>query len=158
MLEHRRVDAALLARRHGATSGEKVHDRELGTGRAGDPLIRVQPRERAARTDVHEAWRVLELGAGVGKVELLRHRRAPALEKIGADRNNELRVGEAHSRPRDAVGATIGLDRGMIGLEIDAEVRPHAEGGQPLIEKRGKAPRFVLIEKDRVGRGRASTR
>ena len=102
--------------------------------------------------------RDLELGAGVGEVELLRHRSAPALEEIGADRNNELRVGEAHSRPRDAVGATVRLDRGMIGLEIDAEVRPHTEGGQPLIEKRGKAPRFVLIEKDRVGPCRASTR
>jgi hypothetical protein len=40
----------------------------------------------------------------------------------------------------------------VVGLEVDAEMRPHPERGKPRVEKRREASRLVLIEEQRISR------
>ncbi len=143
-------------RLNGPLAGESVGDRELGARLARDPLIGVEARERPAGPDIDEARRALELRASIGEVELLRNRRAPVLEEVGTERDDELRVAKGELRPRHAVRATIRLDDGAVGLEVDADVRPHAEAGEPRVEESREAARLVLIEENTVA-GDAAT-
>src|SRR5262249_42097708 len=138
--------------------GQCVRDRELGARLARKPFVRVQARERSAWPDVPESGRAGELRARFGEVELLGHVRAPRLEEVRAERDDEARVLEAERRPRDAVGATVGFDRRAVRLEVHAELRRHAIRREPAIEEARERAALVLIEEDRIAGGRLGLR
>jgi hypothetical protein len=129
---------------------QEAQDRELGTRPTGDPPVSIEPSERTARPDVDEAGRAGELGSGVGEIELLWYGRAPAIEEVGAERHDEASRRKIEPRPRRAVRAAIRIHCNMVGLEVDAEMRTHAERRQPAVEKRREASRLVLIDEERV--------
>src|SRR5439155_16237414 len=103
---------------------------------AGDPLVSVQSRERAARTDIYEAGRSIEFAARFCEVKLLRDRCSPAFEEIGSERDDEFCVSETDPRNRNAVSRAIRGHRGFVCLEVDTEMRTHRVCRQPLIDER----------------------
>src|SRR5439155_11068601 len=121
------------------TAAEEIRDGELAPWLARDPLIRVQSGEGATRTDVDEARCVFDLRARLGEIELVWNGGAPAIEEVGAEGDDQLRAGEVPARPRRTVRATMCLDRGVVGLEVDAEVRTHSVRGEPAVEKSREA-------------------
>ena len=70
---------------------EETRDRQLAARLARDPLVGVQTRERAPGTHIDEARCAGQLRACVRKVELLGNRRAPPIEEVGAERDDEPR-------------------------------------------------------------------
>ena len=96
-------------------AGQRLRDRDAGARLAGEPLVGVEAGERAARADVPEARRAVELGARVGEVELLRDRRAPLVEEVRVERHDQLRRAEVERRPGDAVRLQIRGDRTEVG-------------------------------------------
>ena len=136
----------------GARASKRVRDRELGAGLARDPLVRVHPRERAPRTDVDHARRVGALRARIGERQLLRNVRAPRLEEIGAEGDDELRRGEVERRPRHAVALLVRSDHAAVRERRVAQVRGDAVAGEPSVQESREAPGLVLIDEERVPR------
>src|SRR5207237_262919 len=94
-----------------------------------------------------------DLRRRVSEAHSVRDRRAPSVEEIGAEGDDQLRVAKVPPRPRHAVRAAMCLDRGMIRLEIDAQMRPYTVRGEPAVEERRETPTLVLVEEDRGARG-----
>ena len=119
---------------------EHAHDRHLAARPAVDPLVSVETGERAARANINESRRSFVIGARIREIELLRHHRAPAVEEVRSDRNDEPSSAEIEAWPRDAVALAVGGDRGVIRTCIVAQMGGHPEAGEPRIEEAGKLP------------------
>src|SRR4051812_28773676 len=94
--------------------------------------------------------------ARVGEIELLRNVRSPGVEEISPNRDDETRGAEVETRPRHTVGLAVCRDHGVIRFGVVADVRRHAETGEPGVEKRRKASRLVLVDEDRPGSSAAA--
>ena len=98
------------------------------------------------------------IGSRFSEIQLLRHHRAPAVQEISANGNDEASGAEIESRPRHAVRLSIRGDDGVIPGCIVAEMRRHPEGGEPRIEKTGEASALVLIDENRVASAASAPR
>ena len=57
--------------RHRAPVSKHVNDRQLGARLRVYPLVRIEPCERASRTDIDQSRSILDLRARIGEIELL---------------------------------------------------------------------------------------
>ena len=141
-----------------ALAGERVRDRELGARLARDPLVGVQAGERAARADVDEARRAVELRARVGEVELLRNGRAPVSRKSAPNETMSfasLKLERGHATPYAARFAAIAA---ASASKSTLRCGAHAEPASHASRKRGKAAGLVLVEEHGVALPRATRR
>src|SRR4029079_1192978 len=91
-------------------------------------------------------------GASVGKIQLLGHHRAPAIEEIRADRDDEARGLEIKTRPGHSVALPVGGNDSVLGAGIVAQMRRHSETGEPRIQKSREAAALVLIDEHGIAR------
>ncbi len=98
------------------------------------------------------------IGARIGEIELLRHHRAPAVEEIRANRNNQSGGVEIEPWPRYSIALSVCGDHRVIGTRIVAEMSWHSEASEPGVEESGKTSRLVLIDEDSVSRTPATPR
>ncbi len=129
---------------------EHAHDRHLASRPAVDPLISVEARQRPTRTYINKPRGSFVIRARIGEIELLRHHRAPAVEEVRSDRNDQSSSAEIEAGPRDAVTLAVRGNRGMIRVCIVAQMGGHSEAGEPRIEEAGETSRLVLIDEYRA--------
>src|ERR1051325_11304595 len=86
----------------------------------------------------------------ISPIELLWDHRAPVVEEIGADGDDESRRLESEAWPRSAVRLAVGRDCSVIGLRIVAQMRRHSIIPEPRVEETREASRLVLVYEDGV--------
>src|SRR6185437_641651 len=151
------IDAALLCRLcYWELAGECPGDHHFRARLAVEPRVGIETGKRASCADRNQSRSTNELGTGVSPVELLRNRRSPTIQEVGAERDYQCCRGEIEPRPRDTVGGRVGRDGFGIDAGVVAHVGGHAEVGEPLIQKRRERSRLMLV--DEHGIGRATTR
>ncbi len=156
-LQHRHIHAARrrgLRHRHAGRVSKapqhRVGNDGAGSHLGGNPLIGIEAGQRTSRTDVDQPRRIAELRSRVRPAELLRHARAPAVEEVRAERDDDTSRREVEARPTDAVALAVRGQRGGWQIGIVGHVRRHPVRREPIVEPPGEGARLVQVHECRV--------